>query len=78
MRAEFESDAIVTVAEGEGVRYAFSKEEYRDAHDIAYNPRYYGVQFACEDTNKLGTLFNYFKVGGLKYVAKVIVEKMMH
>ncbi len=78
MRAEFESDAIVTVAEGEGVRYAFSKEEYRDAHDIAYNPRYYGVQFACEDTNKLGTLFNYFKVGGLKYVAKVIVEKMLH
>ena len=77
-RNEFKMDSVIALDEGEGARYAFNKEEYQDAHDIAFDSHYFGVKFACDDTGKIGTLINYFKAGGMKYVLRVFRDKFVH
>lgn len=76
-RNEFKTGSVIALDEGEGARYAFNKEEYQDAHDIAFDSHYFGVKFACDDTGKLGTLINYFKAGGMKYALRAFRDKFL-
>ena len=75
MREEVEA-GNVNVVEGDAARYAFNQGEFDEIHLIAYDPEFYSVKFACENTSKLGTMMQYAKSGGPSYVARVIKDKV--
>ena len=75
MREEVEA-GNVNVLEGDAARYAFNQGEFDEIHLIAYDPDFYSVKFACENTSKLGTMMQYAKSGGPSYVARVIKDKV--
>lgn len=75
MREELEA-GNVCVVEGDAARYGFAEGEFEEVCRIAYDPKFYSVKFACENTGKLGTMLQYAKSGGPAYVARVIKDKV--
>ena len=75
MREELEAGNVNCV-EGDAARYGFNKGELEEVTRIAYDPKFYSVKFACENTGKLGTMMRYAKSGGPAYVARVIKDKV--
>ena len=74
MREELEAGNVNCV-EGDAAHYGFNKGELEEVTRIAYDPKFYSVKFACENTGKLGTMMRYAKSGGPAYVARVIKDK---
>ncbi len=74
LREEFEAGTIQCV-EGDAARYGFNEGELREAREIAYDSRFFGIRFTCDGTGKLGTLMRYLKAGGPAYVARILADK---
>lgn len=75
MREEIEAGNVLCV-EGDPSRYGFNEGELREVHAIAYDPRYFALRFACDDTNKVGTVLRYLRTGGPAYVTRLVSEKV--
>lgn len=75
MREEFENNNLICTYEPAG-RYGLNEGEMHEVKAIAYDTKYYGVKFTCENTGKLGTLLEYIKAGGASFALRVLRDKI--